>query len=82
MRAIREASLRLGDNNPVAHLVTNIVVHPRDDGRSAVVRSKGLGVTRDGLVGCVTYHDLVTRTEGGWRISAREVTPRREPLTP
>jgi hypothetical protein len=82
MDAFREASLQLGSNNPVAHLVTNIVVHPQEDGEAATVWSKGLGVTRDGRVGSVTYQDLVTRTEDGWRISARVVTPRKVPLTP
>jgi hypothetical protein len=41
--AIREASLLLGSGNPVAHLVTNIVVQPEDDGDSAIVCSKGIG---------------------------------------
>jgi SnoaL-like domain len=82
LAAIRDASLELGSNNPVAHLVTNVVVHPHPDGETATVWSKGLGVTQDGRVGSVTYHDVVTRTNDGWRIRARQVTPRREPLTP
>jgi hypothetical protein len=31
LAAFREASLQLGSNNPVAHLVTNIIVHPHAD---------------------------------------------------
>src|SRR3954447_20462276 len=65
LAAFRDAGLQLGADNPVAHLVTNIVVHPDEDGDTATVWSKGLGVTRDGQVGSVTYHDLVARTDDG-----------------
>jgi len=38
--AIRSAALALGDRNPVAHHVTNIVITPLDDD-TASARSKG-----------------------------------------
>lgn len=44
------------------------------------VRSKGLGITADGLCGSVTYHDTVVRTPDGWRIARRKVLLRRVPL--
>lgn len=74
--AIRDASLRLGSGNPMAHLVTNVVDPPSKDGDSAAARSEGLGVTREGRLGSVTYPDLAVRPEHGWRISSRTVTPR------
>lgn len=77
--AIRSSALTLGDRNPVAHHVTNIVITPIDND-SASARSKGLGVTRDGKTGSVTYLDTVARTREGWRISRRLVQARRMPL--
>ena len=77
--AIREGALALGDGNPVAHHVTNVVVTPVGED-TASVRSKGLGVTRAGSVGSVTYLDTVERTPAGWRISHRRVEARRRPL--
>ncbi|MER7673578.1 nuclear transport factor 2 family protein [Kitasatospora sp. NPDC096128] len=77
--AIREAALALGDANPVAHHVTNIVIAPPQDDQVSV-RSKGLGIKADGTCGSVTYDDAVVRTDGGWRICCRKVSPRRVPL--
>jgi ketosteroid isomerase-like protein len=79
IEAIRSAALALGDRNPVAHHVTNVVVTAAD-GNTAAVRSKGLGVTRDGKIGSVTYVDTVTRTAAGWRITQRRLQARRQPL--
>jgi hypothetical protein len=78
--AIREAAWALGAANPVAHLVTNVVVTASADG-GARVRSKGLGIKADGSCGSVSYDDTVVRTAGGWRISHRKVSPRRTPLS-
>jgi 3-phenylpropionate/cinnamic acid dioxygenase small subunit len=78
--AIRTASLQLGDRNPVAHHVTNVIIGEADAGGSVPVRSKGLAVNADGSCGSVVYHDLVVRTERGWRITYRKVIPRRVPL--
>lgn len=79
IEAIRSAALALGDRNPVAHHVTNIVITPVDDD-TAAARSKGLGVTSDGKCGSVTYIDTLARTPAGWRISHRRIQARRQPL--
>ena len=79
--AVRSAALALGDRNPVAHHVTNVVVTAVDE-RTVTVRSKGLGVGADGSVGSVTYLDTVVRTDDGWRISHRAIRPRRTRRTP
>jgi hypothetical protein len=77
--ALWEAALALGDNNPVGHHVTNIVL--TEVGTDEVkALSKGIGVMADGTVGSVTYDDVVVRTESGWRISRRRVLARRRPL--
>ncbi|GAA4462058.1 nuclear transport factor 2 family protein [Phytohabitans houttuyneae] len=79
LAAAREAALALADANPVAHHVTNIVIHEAADG-VVHARSKGLGVMADGSVGSATYQDTVERTAAGWRITHRTVRPRRTPL--
>ncbi|MFI2205365.1 nuclear transport factor 2 family protein [Streptomyces sp. NPDC020192] len=79
LTAFREASLALGDGNPVAHHVTNVVVHETADGQVRA-RSKGLGIRADGTCGSVTYDDTLVRTPDGWRISHRTLTARRVPL--
>lgn len=68
--------------HPVAHHATNIVVTPGDDGDSARVISKGLGVGRKGRVGSVTYRDVVRRTAAGWRIASRHARLRIPPTAP
>jgi 3-phenylpropionate/cinnamic acid dioxygenase small subunit len=78
--AIREASLRLGAGNPVAHHVTNVVLEAVGDDQVAA-QSKGFGVRTDGTVGSVVYQDLIVRTPHGWRISHRTVRARRTPLS-
>jgi 3-phenylpropionate/cinnamic acid dioxygenase small subunit len=72
-RALSEAFAN-DERNPVGHHVTNIVITEAEDGR-ARVRSKGIGVLRDGRTGTVTYDDTVIDTENGWRITARQVLP-------
>ena len=79
--AFVEAARALGDDNPLAHHVTNALVIG-DEGDRATVQSKGIGVSADGTSGSVVYKDLVRRTSGGWRISRRTVIPRRRPLHP
>jgi hypothetical protein len=77
--ALHEAAEALGDQNPVAHHVTNIVL--TETGPDEVTaRSKGLGVRSDGTCGSVTYDDLLVRTPDGWRIRRRRVRARRRPL--
>ncbi|WP_328997291.1 nuclear transport factor 2 family protein [Kribbella sp. NBC_00709] len=77
--ALWEAGLALGDNNPVAHHVTNVVLTEVGPDEVAA-KSKGLGVMADGSCGSVTYEDTVVRTAEGWRISHRRVLARRRPL--
>jgi hypothetical protein len=77
--AIREAALELGERNPVAHHVTNVIVG-EPGARGIPVRSKGLAVNADGSCGSVVYDDVVERAERGWRITYRKVIPRRTPL--
>ena len=77
--AIRKAALELGDRNPVAHHVTNIVITATGS-EEARVRSKGLAVMADGTSRSVSYEDIVVRVPSGWRIKQRNVHPRRTPL--
>jgi 3-phenylpropionate/cinnamic acid dioxygenase small subunit len=79
--AITEASLAMGDANPVGHHVTNICVSQDADG-TVRVRSKGIGIHVDGRVGSVVYEDVVRKGPAGWRIAHRKVIPRRVPLRP
>ncbi|GAA3751661.1 nuclear transport factor 2 family protein [Streptomyces tremellae] len=78
--AVAAAAAALGDANPVAHHVTDVVVTEAADG-SARVRSKGLAVRADGSCGSVSYDDTAVRTGDGWRISRRTVSARRTPLS-
>jgi hypothetical protein len=81
LAAAREAALALGEANPVAHHVTNVVLQETADGMVRAL-SKGFGVMADGSVGSVTYEDTVERGRAGWRITHRIVRPRRTPLHP
>jgi ketosteroid isomerase-like protein len=80
LRAVRDAAIALGAENPVAHHVTNVVVTAGGDGVVRAV-SKGLGVRADGSAGSVTYDDVLVHGNHGWRIGRRTVRARREPLT-
>ncbi|WP_250001768.1 nuclear transport factor 2 family protein [Actinoplanes sp. M2I2] len=77
--AVREAGPALGDANPVAHHVTNIVLRETTGGAVEAL-SKGFGVMADGSTGSVTYEDTVELTAAGWRITHRIVRARRTPL--
>ncbi|AHH16954.1 SnoaL-like domain-containing protein [Nocardia nova SH22a] len=79
--ACRAAALALGDDNPVAHHVTNIVLNEVADGTVRAL-SKGFGVRTDGTTGSVTYEDTIQRTANGWKITHRIIRPRRKPLQP
>jgi hypothetical protein len=57
--------------------VTNTVVRPDGDGARAW--SKGLVLRADGTAAAFLYEDRLVRTDRGWRIRHRTVTPRREP---
>lgn len=79
--AISEASLAVGDANPVGHHVTNVCVSEDPDG-TVRVRSKAIGIYADGRAGSVVYEDIVRLEAAGWRIAYRKVIPRRTPLRP
>jgi hypothetical protein len=81
LEAMREWVLDLGDKNPVAHHVTNIVL---DEITDDVVRclSKGIGVNVEGTVRSVTFDDHIERSGAGWRVTHRVVKARRLPLHP
>lgn len=81
LAAYREAARALGDANPVAHHVTNIVLNEVADGKVRAL-SKGLAVMTDGSAGSVTYEDAIQRVGDGWKITYRIVRPRRQPLHP
>jgi myo-inositol catabolism protein IolC len=78
---LRDMAIQLGDRNPLAHHVTNVVISAVDVDEVQTV-SKGLAVNTDGTTGSVTYEDTIRRTAQGWRITRRRVIPRRKPLTP
>lgn len=79
LAALQEAAEALGDQNPVGHHITNIVL--TESGPDEVTaRSKGFGVMADGTCGSVTYDDLIIRTPVGWRLRRRRVLARRRPL--
>jgi hypothetical protein len=80
-QAVADAGRALGERNPLAHHVTNIVV-TEIAGDRAQARSKGLAVSADGGTASVVYDDELRRTSQGWRIVARRVLPRRSPLHP
>ena len=77
---IRGMAKEIGEDNPVAHLITNIVLSPI--GPDEVhARAKGIAVMGNGHAGSATYDDVIIRTAEGWRISKRRITARREPLS-
>ncbi|MGW0252605.1 nuclear transport factor 2 family protein [Nocardia goodfellowii] len=78
--AVRDAGLALGAGNPLAHIVTNIVVTDSEDADVATVWSKGIAIMSDDSCRTATYLDTVRRQSDGWRISHRKVVARREPL--
>jgi 3-phenylpropionate/cinnamic acid dioxygenase small subunit len=72
--ALRDAALAAGDRNPVGHHVTNIVITEGIDG-VVRVRSKYIGVMRDGRTGSGVYEDRLAETPAGWRIAHRAILP-------
>ena len=81
LAAAHEAALALGDANPLAHHVTNIVLEQAPDGTVRAL-SKYLGVMADGPLGSGTYEDTLQHGDGGWKLTHRVVRPRRVPLQP
>lgn len=77
--AIRSAALQLGDRNPIAHHLTNVVITKEEDGQ-VTVKSKGLVIRADGTLGSVNHLDTVIRQDGQWRIGRRVITAQRTPM--
>ena len=78
IETIRRAALQLGERNPLAHLVTNVVIVD-DAPDAATVKSKGLVIRADGTFGNVSHLDTLVRRDGQWRISRRVITALRAP---
>jgi hypothetical protein len=78
--AVRDAALELGPRNPLAHIVTNIVITEVVDDETVTVRSKAINIMADHTCGTATYVDVVRRQADGWRISHRRILARRTPL--
>jgi len=81
LAGMRDAALELGEANPLAHHVTNIVLEQALDGTVQAL-SKYLGVMVDGSVASGTYEDILRLGDKGWRIIHRVIRPRRVPLQP
>ena len=77
--ALLELTYSLGDNHPVGHHVTNIVLTEVSDDEVRA-ESKAIAIMADGRCGSAVYHDTATRGENGWRISRRAILGRRAPL--
>ncbi|GAA1006636.1 hypothetical protein Aple_030710 [Acrocarpospora pleiomorpha] len=58
----------------VSHHITNVVVVGGVDGTAACT-SKALALRAGGEVTAAIYRDTVTRTDAGWRVSARRISP-------
>ena len=72
--ALKQAALDLGDRNPLAHHVTNVVVTGVDGDRAHAV-SKAIALLPDrGCVGA-TYDDTLVRDGDGWLIRRRKRVP-------
>jgi len=78
IEAIRRGSIQLGDRNPIAHHLTNVVITDEALNEATVV-SKGLVIRADGTLGSVNHLDTVIRRDGEWRISRRVITAQRPP---
>jgi hypothetical protein len=79
IEAIRRGSIQLGDRNPIAHHVTNVVItHEAHNEVTAI--SKGLIIRSDGTLGSVNHLDTLIRQTGQWRISSRIITAQRGPM--
>ncbi|WP_433077240.1 nuclear transport factor 2 family protein [Dactylosporangium sp. CA-052675] len=58
----------------VSHHITNVVVVGAGED-TAECQSKALALRAEGKVTAAIYRDTVTRTDAGWRVSARRISP-------
>ncbi|WP_210604183.1 nuclear transport factor 2 family protein [Brevibacterium oceani] len=77
LEAYIAAGKRSGPGTTVGMHATNIIVREAGSGAHAV--SKGFTVDTSGTTSSFTYTDRLVRTDDGWRISHRRISPRREP---
>jgi len=71
LEAIRE--FMRGAKHPRTHLMTNVAVDETDEG--VILRSRLIGMRRDGRFISGRYRDVVVKTDDGWRIVTRVYTP-------
>ncbi len=71
LEAIRE--FMRGAKHPRTHLMTNVVVDETDD--EVILRSRLIGMRRDGRFISGRYRDVVVKTDDGWRVVTRVYTP-------
>jgi ketosteroid isomerase-like protein len=82
IEAVRELWAADTARHPLAHHVTNVVVHEGTDG-TARVESKIVGIGKDGRAASFTYRDVVRRGDDGrWRMTERVITLRRPETIP
>jgi hypothetical protein len=79
VEAIRRAALQLGERNPIAHHLTNVVITNAEPDK-VTVKSKGLVIRADGSLGSVNHLDTLVRQDAQWRISRRVITAQRAPM--
>ena len=71
LEAIRE--FMRGAKHPRTHLMTNVAVDETDEG--VILRSRLIGMRRDGRFISGRYRDVVVKTDDGWRVITRVYTP-------
>lgn len=74
LEAVRSAAAGMGDRGPIAHHVTNVVIHSDEDD-VVTAQSKGLMLMGNGALESVTHLDTLRRQNGEWRISRRIISP-------
>jgi len=71
-------AVALEKTKTLAHNVVNIVITEDENG---VVRclSRCLGVSTDGVASVMVYNDVMRKTDRGWRIAERRLSPMNPP---
>ena len=65
-----------GARHPRTHLMTNVYVDEPDlPPGEVVLRSRLVGMRRDGRIFSGRYRDVVVKTDAGWRVTTRVFTP-------
>lgn len=58
----------------LSHNVVNIHIYEDDDGTVRCL-SRALGVSTEGSATCMVYNDVLRKTDKGWRVAHRALTP-------